>query len=47
VQFNAYETFKSVDGSGLEAKGTQEELLLWLNHDHKDKVLAACWCCAL
>lgn len=36
--FQPYETFRSVDGSGKEAKGTQEELLFWLNHDDKDKV---------
>lgn len=37
--FQAYQTFKSIDGSGREAKGTQEELVLWLNHDDK----GACW----
>ena len=36
--FQAYVTVQSEDGSGREAKGTQEELLLWLNHDAKDKV---------
>lgn len=39
--FQNYETFKSIDGSGREAKGTQEELLLWLNHDDKDKIWKA------
>jgi porphyrinogen peroxidase len=39
--FQPYSTFASVDGSGREAKGTQEELLLWLNHDDKDKVWKA------
>lgn len=37
--FQNYETFKSIDGSGREAKGTQEELLIWVNHDKKD----LCW----
>ena len=41
--FQPYETFKSVDGSGKEAKGTQEELLFWLNHDDKDKIWKAQW----
>lgn len=36
--FQAYETFVSGDGSGREAKGTQEELLLWWSHDNKDLV---------
>jgi putative iron-dependent peroxidase len=36
--FQAYETVKSVDGSGREAKGTQEELLFWLNGPKKDAV---------
>jgi len=39
--FQVYETFKSIDGSGREAKGTQEELLLWLNHDDKDLIWKA------
>jgi len=34
--FQPYETFVSGDGSGREAKGTQEELLLWWNGDDKD-----------
>ena len=29
------------DGSGREAKGTQEELLLWVNHDQKDLIWKA------
>lgn len=41
--FQPYETFRSVDGSGKEAKGTQEELLFWLNHDDKDKIWKAQW----
>lgn len=36
--FQPYETFKSIDGSGKEAKGTQEELLFWFTHDRKDVV---------
>ena len=36
--FQDYVTVKSEDGSGREAKGTQEELLFWLNHNDKDKV---------
>ena len=39
--FQAYQTVESDDGSGRQAKGTQEELLLWLNHDDKDKVWKA------
>jgi len=39
--FQNYVTFKSVDGSEREAKGTQEELLLWLNHDDKGKIWKA------
>ena len=39
--FQPYTTFESIDGSGREAKGTQEELLLWLNHDDKDKIWKA------
>ena len=39
--FQAYTTVESTDGSGRQAKGTQEELLLWLNHDDKDKVWKA------
>ena len=39
--FQAYVTIESDDGSGRQAKGTQEELLLWLNHDDKDKIWKA------
>jgi len=39
--FQDYVTIESDDGSGRQAKGTQEELLLWLNHDDKDKVWKA------
>eukprot|EP00812_Abedinium_dasypus_P005402 NODE_1676_length_1086_cov_325.584869.p1 GENE.NODE_1676_length_1086_cov_325.584869~~NODE_1676_length_1086_cov_325.584869.p1 ORF type:complete len:310 (+),score=103.93 NODE_1676_length_1086_cov_325.584869:3-932(+) len=38
MDFNNYETFKSVDGSGREAKGTQEEMLLWFNGSQKDDI---------
>ncbi len=41
--FQAFETVKSVDGSGREAKGTQEELLFWMNSPHKDQVWKAQW----
>jgi len=33
--FEPYETFVSSDGSGKEAKGTQEDLLIWVNSDKK------------
>ncbi|MGI9616365.1 MAG: Dyp-type peroxidase [Acidimicrobiales bacterium] len=36
--FQAYETFVAGDGSGREAKGTQEELLLWWNGAEKDMI---------
>lgn len=39
--FQKYETIKSTDGSEREAKGTQEELLLWLNGKQKDDVWKA------
>ena len=41
--FQPFETIKSVDGSGREAKGTQEELLLWMNSPRKDQVWKAQW----
>jgi putative iron-dependent peroxidase len=41
--FQAYETFVSTDGSGKEAKGTQEELLFWLNSENRDEVWKAQW----
>lgn len=41
--FQPYETFQSIDGSGKEAKGTQEELLFWLNSEKKDEVWKAQW----
>lgn len=33
--FTEYTTFKSIDGSGKEAKATQEDLLIWVNNDSK------------
>lgn len=39
--FQRYVGYKSIDGSGREAKGTQEELLLWLNHNDKGRVWKA------
>ena len=39
--FQKFETVQSTDGSGREAKGTQEELLLWLNSPQKDDVWKA------
>lgn len=36
--FQPFETIKSIDGSGREAKGTQEELLFWMNSPHKDQI---------
>ncbi len=41
--FRAYETLVSTDGSGKEAKGTQEELLVWLNSENRDEVWKAQW----
>lgn len=41
--FQPYETFESIDGSGRQAKGTQEELLLWINHPDKDVVWKLQW----
>src|SRR5437879_3322176 len=35
--FQAFETIESTDGSGREAKGTQEELLFWMTRAHKDR----------
>lgn len=39
--FQPFVTIVAGDGSGRQAKGTQEELLLWLNHDDKGKVWQA------
>jgi len=36
--FQKFETVVSNDGSGREAKGTQEELLLWLHSDDKGDI---------
>jgi len=36
--FQPFVTVTSIDGSGREAKGTQEELLIWLNGDDKGDV---------
>jgi putative iron-dependent peroxidase len=41
--FQPFETVKSVDGSAREAKGTQEELLFWMNSPRKDQVWKAQW----
>jgi putative iron-dependent peroxidase len=39
--FQKFETFKSIDGSGREAKGTQEELLFWITGNNKGNVWKA------
>ena len=39
--FQPFVTIEAGDGSGRQAKGTQEELLLWLNDDDKGKVWLA------
>jgi porphyrinogen peroxidase len=36
--FQPFVTIEAGDGSGRQAKGTQEELLLWMNHDDKGLV---------
>jgi putative iron-dependent peroxidase len=36
--FQPFVTIESGDGSGRQAKGTQEELLLWMTHDDKGLV---------
>lgn len=41
--FQPFETIRSIDGSGREAKGTQEELLFWLNSPRKDQVWKTQW----
>src|SRR5205823_12261028 len=41
--FQPFETIKSTDGSGREAKGTQEELLFWMTSAHKDRNWKAQW----
>jgi putative iron-dependent peroxidase len=39
--FANYETFKSIDGSGKEAKGTQEDMLVWIYSPKKDALWKA------
>jgi porphyrinogen peroxidase len=39
--FQPFVTIEAGDGSGRQAKGTQEELLLWLNHNDKGLVWEA------
>ena len=39
--FQPFVTIEAGDGSGRQAKGTQEELLLWLSNDDKGKVWLA------
>jgi putative iron-dependent peroxidase len=41
--FQPFETIVSADGSGREAKGTQEELLFWLTSAHKDRNWKVQW----
>ena len=41
--FQPFVTVQSTDGSGKEAKGTQEELLFWLTGDHKDVIWKTQW----
>jgi hypothetical protein len=41
--FRPFETIKSIDGSGREAKGTQEELLFWMNGPKKDQIWKIQW----
>jgi len=41
ADFPAYPGYKAVDGSGREAKATQEEMLVWLNDDDKGKIWQA------
>lgn len=40
ADFQTYDGFKAPDGSA-QAVGTQEELLLWVNHDQKDLIWKA------
>lgn len=39
--FQDYKGFESIDGSGRLAKGTQEELLVWINHEDRGVVWKA------
>jgi putative iron-dependent peroxidase len=41
ADFQSYGPFESIDGSGRLAKATQEELLVWINHDDKGKLWQA------
>ncbi|NOT54248.1 MAG: Dyp-type peroxidase [Deltaproteobacteria bacterium] len=41
--FQPFELIKSTDGSGREAKATQEELLFWMNSPHKDQIWKIQW----
>lgn len=41
--FQPFELIKSTDGSGREAKATQEELLFWMNSPHKDQIWKTQW----
>jgi porphyrinogen peroxidase len=41
--FQPFELIKSIDGSGREAKATQEELLFWMNSPHKDQIWKTQW----
>jgi len=41
--FQPYPTYESIDGSGRQARGTQEEMLLWYNHDDKGLIWKLQW----
>lgn len=41
--FQPFVTIQSADGSGREAKGTQEELLFWMTSPHKDRNWKVQW----
>jgi putative iron-dependent peroxidase len=41
--FQPFELIQSTDGSGREAKATQEELLWWMTSDHKDRNWKTQW----
>lgn len=41
ADFTPYPGYKAADGSGREAKATQEEMLVWLNDDDKGKIWQA------
>jgi len=42
-EFTDYTTFKAGDGSGKEAKATQEDLLVWINNDSKGLLWKTQW----